>query len=213
MNPLPARNLYLRETRVGIALDSQTATAKEGALYSTEVVSFHAECGFVVRVSTGHINPEELLPSGSLLRLGGDGKGAVCQSMPHFSLPSAPLAQIEQDRSFRLVLTSPGIFNQGWLPDRTRGTRLEGEGFSAELVCAAIPRASVISGWDLANWRPKPAQRVAPAGSVYWFNDFNGDPSKLAKWVASGLWGDNPDVQRQAEGFNRAMLAAWHQEN
>jgi hypothetical protein len=44
---------------------------------------------------------------------------------------------------------------------------------------------------------------------VYWFNDFKGDTGKLAKWVAGGLWSDNPDEQRRAEGFNRALLAAW----
>ena len=30
---------------------------------------------------------------------------------------------------------------------------------------------------------------------------------KLAAWVAGGLWGDNHDMQRRAEGFNRAWLA------
>jgi len=44
---------------------------------------------------------------------------------------------------------------------------------------------------------------------VYWFDDFAGDVGKLAEWVASGLWGDNPDRQRRAEGFNRAWLGLW----
>jgi CRISPR-associated protein Cmr3 len=206
---LHIRDLYQRETRVGIGMNNGTGTVEDGALYSTEVVSFQTDCGFLVEVCAGGVDPSRLLPGGSLLRLGGDGKGAVCQLLPHFSLPPAPLAQIEQNRGFRLVLTSPGIFMQGWLPDGVQGTRLEGEGFSAELVCAAVSRAGVISGWDLAKWEPKPAQRVAPAGSVYWFNDFKGDTGKLAKWVAGGLWSDNPDEQRRAEGFNRALLAAW----
>lgn len=48
-----------------------------------------------------------------------------------------------------------------------------------------------------------------PAGSVYWFEDFDGDPGKLAEWVVGGLWGENPDSQRRAEGYNQVWLAAW----
>ena len=213
-NSLETRDLYKRETRVGVALGNGTGTIEVGALYSTEAVSFHQDCGFVVKVSAGNIEPATLLPGGSLLRLGGDGKAATCEFLKCLSLPPAPpLAQIEQNRQFRLVLSSPGIFRQGWLPDCVKDMRMEGEGFSAKLVCAAVSRAAIISGWDLAKRQPKPAQRVAPTGSVYWFNDLKGDPGKLAAWVATGLWEDNPDLQRRAEGFNRAMLAAWPAED
>ena len=49
----------------------------------------------------------------------------------------------------------------------------------------------------------------APAGSVYWFDQLEGEAGKLAACVAGGLWGDNHDKQRRAEGFNRAWLAHW----
>jgi CRISPR-associated protein Cmr3 len=87
--------------------------------------------------------------------------------------------------------------------------RLKGAGFSARLVCAAVPRNAVVSGWDIARWIPKTAQRVVPAGSVYWFDRFEGDHRKLATWVAGGVWGDNADRQRRAEGFNLALLGEW----
>ena len=152
------------------------------------------------------------LPDSGRLRLGGDGKGATytrCDYAP----PAAP-PSIAADRRFRQILATPGIFTGGWLPDGVNGQgerdfRLQGEGFSARLACAAVPRFDTISGWVLANWRPKTAQRVAPAGSVYWFDRLEGDAGELAAWVASGLWGDNPDRQRRAEGFNRAWLANW----
>lgn len=76
-------------------------------------------------------------------------------------------------------------------------------------MCAAVPRREIVSGWDLLAWKPKDAQRAAPAGSVYWFEDLHGPPDKLAAWVAGGLWGDNIDHQRRAEGYNLATLAAW----
>lgn len=78
-------------------------------------------------------------------------------------------------------------------------------------VHAAGPRFEVISGWDLASWKPKPAGRAVPAGAVYWFDEIDGDPGKLAESIAGGLWRDNPDASRRAEGYNNALLAAWPQ--
>jgi hypothetical protein len=57
--------------------------------------------------------------------------------------------------------------------------------------------------------RPKLAQRAVPAGTVYWFDQLEGDVRKLADWVDEGIWGDDADPVRRAEGFNRARLAAW----
>lgn len=67
------------------------------------------------------------------------------------------------------------------------------------------------SGWDLAKWQPKPAQRIAPVGSVYWFDDFQGKAKALGKFVAEGFWAmsDYPDRSRRTEGFNNVLIAAW----
>jgi CRISPR-associated protein Cmr3 len=203
--------LFKRETRLGIALDADSRTAEDGALYTTETVSFAPDTGFLV----GLDGVGELLPESGLLRLGGDGRGARYQRLPVFKPPAA--TQPKPGQGFRLILATPGLFANGWLPDGVRreadgAYRLAGDGFSARLVCAAVARNDVISGWDLANWQPKTAQRVAPAGSVYWFDDFAGDSGKLAAWVAGGLWGENADASRRAEGFNLAWLAAWPQQ-
>nr|WP_242476892.1 type III-B CRISPR module-associated Cmr3 family protein [Halochromatium glycolicum] len=80
----------------------------------------------------------------------------------------------------------------------------------ARLVSAAVPRAQVVSGWDLANWRPKPAQRAAPSGSVYWLDALEATPQALGKLAAEGLWPDPCDApQRRPEGFNRFTFAVW----
>jgi len=200
--------LFKREVRLGIALDPHSGTAQNGALYTTEAVSFCPGAGFLVGMEGDHGQ----LPGTGLLRLGGDGKGARYRHLQNYQLPGAP--QRLPGNAFRLILTTPGIFTGGWLPERvTRqpdgGYRLNGDGFSARLACAAVGRNDVISGWDLAHWQPKTARRVAPAGSVYWFDELSGDLGKLAAWVEQGLWGDHPDLQRRAEGFNRAVVAPW----
>ncbi len=212
---LPARtlssaDLFKRETRLGIALDHGSRTAIDGALYTSEAIALDQAVGFLV----GCEGDAGQLPKSGHLRLGGDGKGARHHAIA-FTAPAVPAQDIAASGRFRIILATPGVFAGGWLPEGvTRsGTagdyRLQGNGFSARLACAAVPRFDTISGWDLARQQPKTAQRVAPAGSVYWFDDFAGDAGKLAEWVAGGLWGDNPDRQRRAEGFNRAWLGLW----
>ena len=109
---------------------------------------------------------------------------------------------------FRIMLTSPGIFGDGW---KLAGTDANGrwhfQGASARLACAAVPRLETLSGWDVARGMPKPALRAAPAGSVYWLDDFQGDPRALAVLQRDGLALD--DAARRAEGFNNCLLAEW----
>jgi CRISPR-associated protein Cmr3 len=80
----------------------------------------------------------------------------------------------------------------------------------ARLVSACVPRAQVVSGWDLAREKPKPAVRAAPAGSVYWFEEMEGPVDGLRRLALEGLWASGAeDGSRRAEGFNAVLVAAW----
>lgn len=227
-----ARELFETELRLGIALDGAARTAAEGALYTTEAVRFARRgelwCGeqaeghraasgkapsaFDAGYLVGVRGAQGLLPERGILRLGGDARAARYRRVV-VDLPAAPLERIAAERRFRVILLTPTLFEAGWVPDRVRRNashyRLEGDGFAARLACAALPRFAVVSGWDLARMRPKPAQRTVPGGAVYWFDEFEGDVRKLAEWVDGGVWGENADAWRRAEGFNLAMLGAW----
>jgi CRISPR-associated protein Cmr3 len=99
--------------------------------------------------------------------------------------------------------------------ERVDGERFEFSlhGVRARLAAAAVPRAQVVSGWDLAARKPKPSVRVAPAGSVYWLDELEATPEALRRLVDEGLWSEQElDPQRRAEGFNRVWLAEWAQE-
>lgn len=229
---VPAAAVFESELRLGIALDSGARTAAEGALYTTEAIRFarrdelwpnperqmspaapertpsQHDAGYLVGVR----GAAGLLGDRGILRLGGDARAAGYRRVK-VELPLPPVARIANDNRFRLVLDTPALFRAGWLPDGVRrdgdGFLLEGDGFGARLACASVPRFEVVSGWDIARMRPKPAQRVVATGAVYWFDQLDGDARKLADWVDDGLWGDDVDPMRRAEGFNRARLAAW----
>lgn len=171
-------------------------------------------------------------PTSGTIRLGGDGRAAAIQPV-NATLPEPDYEAMARARRCRLVLATPGIFGSprpsgeeageraGWLPNGfspllpgeepgVRETRFDLHGVKGRLVCAAVPRAEVVSGWDLANRKPKPALRAAPTGSVYWLEDLEATPEALRKLVAQGLWSEPcEDSARRAEGFNRIHLAAY----
>ncbi len=211
-------SLWAEELRIGIGMQDTSRSAEEGQLFSLQHTApchgdggvSSAEPGLLV----GLQGCEERLPDTGMLRLGGDGRGAVFRQV-QFPAPSIPAEQIQSTHQFKLVLQTPGLFGQGWLPDgiqdEGKSLALDWQGLRARLICATLPRHTVISGWDLAYRRPKSAQRAVPAGSVYWFELLQGDLQQLDKLVDQGLWalvGDNIDRQREAEGYNRVLIAA-----
>ncbi|MER2527621.1 MAG: type III-B CRISPR module-associated Cmr3 family protein [Candidatus Competibacter denitrificans] len=215
---LEVDELWRFDHRLGIALDGAQRTVARGMLYTTQTVALNRrdgngqgrDVGFLVGVD----GASALLPENGLLRFGGDGRGATLRAVPSKELlPPVDWGRIEQERQFRVVLATPGLFDGGWrLPGLDTDNRWRGpNGCTARLVAAAVNRADTISGWDLAQWRPKIAQRVAPVGSVYWFEDFQGKPDALGKLAAEGFWAvsEYPDRSRRAEGFNNVFIAAW----
>ena len=215
---LLGKELWGFDPRLGIALDHAQRTATRGMLYTVQTVALKRrdgqpqgrDVGFLVGVD----GADGLLPQQGLVRFGGDGRGAALQAvLGKDLLPALNRPRIERERRFRLVLATPGLFADGWrLPGLDMDNLWHGpDGCTARLVAAAIHRADTISGWNLAQQCPKPARRVAPVGSVYWFEDFKGEAKALDKLAAEGFWAIDayPDRHRRAEGFNNVLIAAW----
>lgn len=202
--------LWKIDSRLGIALTSEGRTTSEGQLYTVEAVALAENIGFLAGIQ----GADSLLPKRGVLRLGGDGRGAQ-----HNKINWKPLAPhwniIEKTRRFRLLLSTPGLFEQGWLlpgmSEQADGFIWQTTDFSAHLVTASVSRAETISGWDLASHHPKPALKAVSTGSVYWFDQFEGEIQALRKLVENGLSQISayPDKKRRAEGFNNIMVAAW----
>ena len=153
------------------------------------------------------------LPDTLMLRFGGDGRAAVATRVD-VSAPEVDYDGIAAARGCRLILTTPGLFEGGWKPTGVigdgRDLRFDLHGVRARIVCAAVPRSEVISGFDLSKRRPKPAQRVAPAGSVYWLDELDATPDALRNLAARGLWSEPVEnASRRAEGFNRITFGMY----
>jgi CRISPR-associated protein Cmr3 len=211
-------DLWELDARVGVGLDRTKRSAAEGQLFTVQAVAMRKrhhdkahdyDIGFLAQIE-GATLPQELM-----LRFGGDGRAARATVISANVGTPDVVNQILQSRRCRLILTSPGIFSGGWLPTGCvphddGSISFDLHGVRGRLVCAAVPRAEVVSGWDLAKWQPKPAQRVAPTGSVYWLDDLDTTPGALQTLVERGLWSAScEDAARRAEGFNRITMATW----
>ena len=201
---LTSAELWTLDSRLGIALAPGQNTVVKGQLYTSEAIALKPGVGFVARVQGVD---RGTLPTAGSLRFGGDGHAASVRRCTA-ALPELDPVALGRAGRFRIMLTSPGIFGDGW---KLAGTDANGrwhfQGASARLACAAVPRLETLSGWDVARGMPKPALRAAPAGSVYWLDDFQGDPRALAVLQRDGLALD--DAARRAEGFNNCLLAEW----
>lgn len=200
--------LWAIDSRVGIGLNAVTRSADDGKLFTAQAVAFKPGVGFLASVRGA------ALPTQGTLRLGGDGRAASIQSVAH-QAPQANLQAIAALGRCRVVLTTPGLFTNGWLPN---GFQIESDGHHwlklcgvrARLVCATVPRSETISGWDLAKWQPKAALRSAPGGSVYWLDQLLATPESLGKLADNGFWSEHcEDIHRRSEGFNRFTFAAY----
>lgn len=207
-------SLWQFDERVGVGLSPETRSAADGRLFTTRAIAMQKGVGLVAAIS-GLAGAQP--PESGLLRLGGDGRAACIQRIDpaYIDWPLPDWDAISKQNRCRLVLTSPGLFTQGWLPN---GFTEQGDGIwrfnlhgvQGRLAAAAVARNETISGWDLARWQPKPAQRVAPTGSVYWLDELKASPDALRQLAERGLWSAScEDETRRAEGFNRVQIAAW----
>lgn len=194
--------LWALDARVGIGMNPATGSVEEGKLFSAQAVAFKEGVGFVATVK-GAIPPKE-----GLLRFGGDGRAASIK-VANLQITEPKYSIISKAKRCALILTSPALFPDGWLlPGLDKEQNFKAKGISARLVAAAITRPEIISGWDLAKQQPKPAQKVVPAGSVYWLDELNATPEALQEFVEQGL-STSLNTARKAEGFNQFTLAVW----
>jgi CRISPR-associated protein Cmr3 len=186
-----ASTLWADDPRLGIALDAHTRTVRTGLLYTSRAVALRPGVRFCVGF---HGADDAQVPREGLLRLGGDGRGAAISPAASAEAVSAVAGRVPTRDSFVVWLVTPGAFPRGW---RLPGLGDDGAwspvpGFVARLRSAVMGRFEVVSGWSLADGErgaPKPAVRVVPAGSVYWFRRECGDFESLRPLLAEGLGG------------------------
>ena len=102
----------------------------------------------------------------------------------------------------------------GWLSVNPADGSLSGQPFDGSnlrltLRAVASHGWQAVSGWDLAEQKPRAARKALKAGAVLWFALDNPDP--LSAEALRQLWTRplSDRSQDQRDGFGLALPAAW----
>lgn len=188
-------DLFVRESRVGIGIERDRRTAREGAIYEVEFIRPHSDVGLLVEVEGDGYGS---WPSSGVLRIGGEGRAARFTRVEAHVTPW-PGAPDPLPRRFRLYFATPAYFRGGWQPAEGNWSHFfDGD---VRLVAAAIGRYESVGGRDWAKRgdADRPARRHVPAGSVYYFE--SDDEARLTRDAISDDGADR--------GFGQMLIGGW----
>jgi CRISPR-associated protein Cmr3 len=214
-------DICTRENRVGIAMNSDLRRVEKGKLYMSEYLRYKENFGYLVGIlgacSPEYSIPKDSIPESGFLRLGGDGKATYYKEINDFEVPTAKYEDIITQKSFKVVLSSEGTFENGWIPDvmkykdDEKSYYIEHEGLTAKLVSVVLKKFDHISGWDMLKQRPKDLIRVVPRGSVYFFQLEKGTLEDLKDLDThlrqKGMIDCEKFYNRSIEGFGYGYIA------
>jgi CRISPR-associated protein Cmr3 len=203
-----------RRFQAHVGIDPETLAARESILFAHDIVETldGQRCEWAIGCQVDPVDDGL-----EYATLGGDRRLARIERVSDelFAMPDGLRAAFERQASpgLRLVAVTPAVFKRGWLPDgfahdgngalRGKLPAVEGEMI---LRAALVPRPTHVSGWDMANNRPKPTTRLVPPGAVYHFVRADAAPFSAAD--AARLWsvalGD-----RTRHGFGRFVPGLW----
>jgi CRISPR-associated protein Cmr3 len=229
-----------RDTRTHVRIDPQTGTSSDGDLFTTTALDLSvppASCcstpalSMALRVTAppgsplcNHFNALDALhPVGGERRIAHWRRDKT--TADRWACPAGIIEAIgRKPQRLRLILATPAIFAKGWRPGWLQPIHegLVGKppsendkpGPQLKLVGAVVGRWQPISGWSLEAGKRgiKPLRRLAPAGSVFFFEVLDG--SNPADWVAAHwLSSVCDDAQDRRDGFGLAAWGIWSPHN
>jgi len=205
-----ARPARRRVTRAAIVPTTQTVT--DGALFSHDVVETvepDGEWAIAAEVTSPDAQFATTATLGSDRRLT---RIDTIERTAFVPPPALAAASAADSPGLRLLVITPTIFAQGWLPDglvacddEYRG-HLAGIAPEVVLRAAIAPRPVAISGWDMAVNAPRATDLAVAPGSVYFLQRADGGGFTAAD--VRGLWLAALG-RRTEDGFGRIVAAPW----
>lgn len=202
-------NLPTPDTRTHVAIDRKTQAGTDGLLFQTAAYDFanavkkHHQGWEETRLGFVIATPQNL--TDDVVRFGGEGRLSRIQAVR----PEKVLMVSENlGNKIKLTLLTPAIFAQGWRPNwlnqNLEGT-LPHTNTRVRLRAAAMERWLPVSGWNLADHKPKAMRKAVSAGAVYWFEilENSGDVANIANQSICD------DEQDRWDGFGIVAVASW----
>ncbi len=222
--PLPSK-----EERTHVTLDFDSGAAEDTKLFSTAGLDFVRknsikdnlrECTSRYELSQTRISVKvdfgshKILPDNFILPLGGERRLVRAELTKSdekvWNVPQQLAKTMESCKRIRMILTSPAIFEKGWLPgwigDDMTGV-IPNTQTRVRLVSAVVDRWKPISGWNYEKGKngPKALRRMVPAGSVYFFEVIDGNFNLSDMWLSSVC----DEVQDRLDGFGLTLWGCY----
>lgn len=202
---------FVKEPRMGIVIDDESGTVEEGKLFTTPFIRMNMDegVGFLVSFKLG----KNQLSANQMIRLGGDGKLASLIPVEYNrdAFNEKLKKALTNTTRFKAVVTTPAIFEKGWVPDGIDPETGKGtlNAVQVALKSASVGRYTAIGGWNVAENKPKPTQRAVTPGAVYYFETprpLTGDDIERlhGQSICTGL---NNDYQKQGIGIIQLGVA------
>lgn len=195
--------LYDAESRIGIEIEREKGSVKEGQLYASEHLRLRPGVSLWFRAGLGETEIEERRRGltvdkllGAYITLGGESRIARLRAASLDNIADGLPAP--SGKYIKWVLASPAVFTGGWRPGwidpdtgrvmlrAERPARQSGETrrrwrarieqssqMNAKLVAVCCGKPLHFSGWDQDARKPKPTMLAVPSGSVYYFETDN----------------------------------------
>lgn len=180
-----AKDLFERESRLGIARDNQSKAVKDGLLYQTEHIRPKADLS--VQLDTAGL-PNNF-PNSTIIRLGGEGRssGLTISEPSQIPFPSLP-PKDKAVQGLLLFLLTPLKFKQNpndWQPlpefekaesfiNNNKGCKVQQTVWKGKIKDVELILHSAITGkvkreggWDMAKHAPRAVESLIPEGSVF----------------------------------------------
>jgi len=209
------------ETRVHLAIKPDERVGMDGMLFQTAGLRFLQKdesplgmrwFALSVQVGEARVAGRDLALERQIAPLGGERRLARWSpaSAEWPQMPNEIRKNIVDTRRARLLLLTPAIFENGFLPGWNGQSWPLGGGVEAIVRAAAVPRPAIISGWNLETGQAKHTRRLAAAGSVYFLELRGGTDEAIGDWCDAAWLGCVSDnEQDRRDGFGMAVLGTW----
>lgn len=184
------------EAKTGIARTPATGSVKEGHLYRVEMIRMKSNTSILCEFNN-------LSVDSTLIKLGAEAKAAAIHPSEYKLFPPPGLSKENETENFKLYLSTPAIFKQGWLPEWIDPENMQGlmpaTQIRVQLIAAAIGKPIYLGGFDMKKKRFKPMRKAVPAGSVYYFRVLEGT-------IPTSVHGQSLSDELADQGFGIALI-------
>jgi CRISPR-associated protein Cmr3 len=206
-----------KDRRTHVKIDYGAKAREEGNLFQTRGLEFRRACdddnsfknyALVLQIEYDGFNgaiQAGLAPLGGERRLVAWRKVERSDSLPT-RCPQPIADEIIKRKHCRLILLTPAVFADGYLPQWANGSL---NVLKVKVEAAAVNRYQTISGWDFKQREPKPTRRLCPAGTVF-FLALEGDETQIKNWIEATWFSCVSDeAQDRRDGFGLCVLGTW----